>query len=67
MKTILERAGVSNALGFFDDVTIPGDKNDWHTLWDDTLKVLKALTNAGLMVGLKKCKFLQPKVVVLGY
>jgi hypothetical protein len=67
MNTILERAGVSNALGFFDDVTIPGDKNDWATLWEDTLKVVKALTNAGLMVGLKKCKFLQPKVVVLGY
>jgi hypothetical protein len=67
MNTILERAGVSNALGFFDDVTIPGDKNDWPTLWADTLKVLKALTNAGLMVGLKKCKFLQPEVVVLGY
>jgi hypothetical protein len=67
MNTILERSGVSNALGFFDDVTIPGDKNNWPMLWADTLKVLKALTNTGLMVGLRKCKFLQPKVVVLGY
>ena len=67
MNTILERAGVSNALGYFDDVTIPGDKNAWPRLWEDTLKVLKVLTDAGLMVGLRKCKFLQPKVVVLGY
>jgi hypothetical protein len=67
MNILLERAGVSNALGFFDDVTIPGNKDDWKSLWADTLKVLGALTDAGLMVGLKKCKFLQPQVVVLGY
>jgi hypothetical protein len=60
MNSILERSGVSQALGFFDDVTIPGDRTDWETLWDNTLKVLKALTEAGLMVGLKKCRFLQP-------
>ena len=67
MNSILEKSGVSSALGFFDDVTIPGDKSNWQALWKDTLKVLGALTDAGLMVGLKKCKFLQPKVVVLGY
>jgi hypothetical protein len=60
VNSILERSGVSHALGFFDDVTIPGDRNNWEALWADTLKVLKALTDAGLMVGLKKCKFLQP-------
>ncbi len=54
-------------MGFFDDVTIPGDRNNWEALWADTLKVLKAITDAGLMVGLKKCKLLQPYVVVLGY
>jgi hypothetical protein len=29
MNSILENSGVSSALGFFDDVTIPGDKDNW--------------------------------------
>jgi hypothetical protein len=29
MNSILEKSGVSTALGFFDDVTIPGDRNNW--------------------------------------
>lgn len=67
MDIILQRAGVEGAQGFFDDVTIPGDISDWEKCWSDTLKVLRALTDAGLMIGLKKCKFLAPKVTVLGY
>ena len=29
MNSILEKSGVSTALGFFDNVTIPGDRNNW--------------------------------------
>ena len=29
MNSILGKSGVSSALGFFDDVTIPGDKDNW--------------------------------------
>ena len=46
---------MERALGFFDNVTIPGDKERWEDLWADSLKVIKALTDAGLMIGLKKC------------
>ena len=67
MDSILSRSGVPAAKGFFDDVTIPGQLHDWRGLWADTLLVLGALTSAGLMIGLKKCKFLVRSVVVLGY
>ena len=29
MNSILEKSGVSTALGFFDDVTIPVDRSNW--------------------------------------
>ena len=61
MNSILEKSGVSTALGFFDDVTIPGNKSNWQALWKDTLKVLGALTDAGLMVGLKNVNFYSQK------
>lgn len=67
MDIIVKRAGVPAAKAFFDDVTIPGQKGDWRKLWDETILVLRALTSAGFMVGLKKCKFLVPQATVLGY
>ncbi len=58
MDDILSGTGVPRAKGFFDDVTIPGLRALWRQLWEDTLKVMGALTGAGFMLGLKKCKFL---------
>ncbi len=52
---------------FFDDVTVPGRAALYMELWGDTLKVLRALTQAGFMIGLKKCNFLVRTCVVLGY
>ncbi len=52
MDDILNKAGVPAAKGFFDDVTIRGLKAAWTQLWQDTLKVIKALTSAGFMLGL---------------
>ena len=57
MNSILSNSGVPAAKGFFDDVTVPGQLQDWKGLWADTLLVLGALTGAGFMIGLKKCKF----------
>lgn len=67
MDTILSRSRVPSAKGFFDDVTVPGLLHAWRQLWQDTLRVMSALTGAGLMIGLKKCKFLVRACVVLGY
>jgi hypothetical protein len=67
MDEVVQRAGVKGAKAFFDDITIPGNKGDWQTLWENTLRVIRALTQAGFMIGLKKCKFLAPSVTVLGY
>ena len=58
---------VPRAKGFFDDVTIPGSLKEWLRLWEDTLQVIGALTGAGFMLGLKKCKFLVKTCVVLGF
>lgn len=60
MDIVVARAGVSRAKAFFDDVTVPGRKEDWRSLWEDTKKVLGALVEAGFMLGLKKCQFLVP-------
>lgn len=67
MDDIIAQTGVPGAKAFFDDVTIPGRREDWRELWGHTVKVLRALTRAGLMINLKKCKFLAPSAVVLGY
>ncbi len=67
VSEIVGRSGVKKAKSFFDDVTVPGDKGDWQALWADTLAVLQAMVDAGLMIGLAKCNFLAVEVTVLGY
>ena len=67
MDRIISTANVPGAKAFFDDVTIPGKRAKWEELWENNLKILRALTSAGLMINLRKCKFLVPKAVVLGY
>ena len=67
MDQIIRRAGVSKVKVYYDDVTIPGQREDWRQCWGDTCAVLRALTEAGLMINLRKCKFLATSVVVLGY
>ena len=67
VDAIVSRAKVPRAKAFFDDVTLPGDKARWWVLWEDTKAVLKAMIEAGLMIGLSKCHFLVVEVTVLGY
>ncbi len=67
MDQICSRSRVPGVKVFFDDVTIPGHIVFWAKCWEDTCAVLRALTSAGLMINLRKCKFLAPQVVVLGY
>lgn len=67
MDIIVSRSGVCGAKAFFDDVTVPGRSEHWQQLWEDTKKVIRVLVKAGFMLGLKKCQFLVPQVVVLGY
>lgn len=55
MDVLMARSQVPHAKAFFDDVTIPGAAENLRELWADTLKVLRALTDAGLMIGLQKC------------
>lgn len=56
--------GPRAAKSFFDDVQIPGVC--WVRNWDDALEALRALTQAGFMINLRKCQFLQPRVVIVG-
>lgn len=67
MDQIVKRAGVPRVKVYYDDVTIPGRSEDWRKCWTETCAVLRALTKAGLMINLRKCKFLSTSVVVLGY
>ena len=67
MDRICIRAKVPGVKVFFDDVTIPGHIGSWAKCWEDTYAVLRALTSAGLIINLRKCKFLAPQLVVLGY
>ena len=67
MDQIVSRSKVRKVKVYFDDVTIPGNIETWKDCWADTCAVLQALTSAGLMINLRKCKFLVPKAVVLGY
>lgn len=61
MDKVLERVlGKS----FYDDVQVPG--TCWWRNWVDTCDTLRALTQAGFMVNLRKCQFLQPRVVMVG-
>lgn len=64
VDTILGGDPKLSAVAYIDDVTAHG--TTWEQVWEDTLQVLKMLTSAGFMVNLRKCKFLRPRVTVLG-
>jgi hypothetical protein len=46
---------VRGAKAFFDDVTVPGKREQWRQLWENTKRVIRVLVEAGFMLGLKKC------------
>ena len=64
MDTILGRVEGLPARAFFDDVQIPG--TSWEKNWDDTIRTLEALADAGFMIYLAKCEFLRARISMLG-
>jgi hypothetical protein len=61
---VLGRSPNLTAVAYIDDITAHG--THWEQVWEDTLEVLRVLTQAGFMVNLRKCKFLRPRVTILG-
>ncbi len=64
MDTVLDRVPGVPAKSFYDDVQVPG--TCWVKNWRDTCATLRALTQAGFMINLRKCQFLQPRVTIVG-
>ncbi len=65
MDGILEKVPGQPAISYQDDVLVPG-KDGWEELWEDTKAVIRAMTEAGLMLNLNKCKLLIPQPKLLG-
>lgn len=49
---------------YFDDGTVYGD--DWPIVWEHTLEWIRILAEEGIMINIKKCKFLVSRVELLG-
>lgn len=49
---------------FFDDTTIYG--SSWSEVWEDTLEAIRLITEEGIMINVKKCKFLVTRLELLG-
>lgn len=56
--------GTANA--FLDDCNVRGHLATWRDCWGDTLQVLRTMARFGLMVNLRKCKFLVATAAILG-
>ena len=67
VETILSRSSLPNfsAEGYFDDLTVHHD-SDWQMVWRDTVEVIRLLSEEGIMINLKKCQFLVPRLQLLG-
>jgi hypothetical protein len=50
---------------FVDDMNIGG--TTWYQTWEDTVGVIRIMAEAGFKFNLKKCKFVMPRCVILGY
>ena len=61
---ILARDPLLLALVFLDDVTAHG--RTWEQVWEQTMCAIRVLAESGLMINLRKCKFLVARAVVLG-
>ena len=49
---------------YMDDVTIGGPEP--MACWEDTLEAMRCVLRQGLPINIKKCKFLQTTIDVLG-
>ena len=50
---------------YLDDIVLHG--NDSKLVWQETVKVIRRLTDAGFMINLSKSHFLVKSAVILGY
>ena len=64
MDRVLGRVPGRPSKSFYDNVQVPG--TCWVRNWEDTCATLRELTRAGFMINLRKCQFLQPRVVMVG-
>ncbi len=65
MDTLKAKARVPIDLeNFFDDGTLFGE--DWSRVWEDTLEWIRVLSEEGIMINVKKCKFLVSRLELLG-
>ena len=55
---------VGGVRSFLDDLKAQGQ--DWRECWAVTMRALNALTAAGFMLNLRKCKLLVPSCTLLG-
>ena len=57
INTVLLYFGVQSACGFVDKITVTGQVENWHHLWQDTMAVLLELSKTGFMINLQNCCF----------
>jgi hypothetical protein len=60
----LEVLGDGTILVYIDDIVVPG--GEWQDVWARTVDALRALTTAGFMINLRKCKFCVRRVKIVG-
>ena len=58
-------SGGVQARVYIDDIHPFG--NNIIDVWQDTVKVIKALSEAGFLINLAKCTFLTADLVILGF
>ena len=50
---------------YLDDLSPHG--MTWQEVWEDTLRTLRILTEEGIMINVRKCKFLVDRYALLGF
>ena len=66
MESILGKIpGGVKARVYIDDIHPHGDSI--QGVWQDTVKVLQALSGAGFLINLAKCTFLTADLTILGF
>ena len=65
METVLARHKGLSTEPYLDDLTPHGTQ--WRKVWEDTMITLRLLVEEGIMINIKKCKFLVERLELLGF
>lgn len=65
METLLSRDPSLSTLPYYDDLTPHG--NELPKVWEDTKATIRLLAEEGIMINIKKSKFLQHRLELLGF